>query len=135
MDHNPHKPVNGLRVTLQNVDELSKGRLSIRRHEGWTDYRGVPYFGPALGYAADFAQPWINFPPVLSLTLTETFFKGDASTYVGQPVSSLQARGFSTTFKVIPATSEVIWQVNLERRSDSATSTTYYLPTYTYTFQ
>jgi hypothetical protein len=131
-DGSPHKePANGLRVTNQNPEYSG---LSLWRHEAVVDGSGRIRYGPALAYANLDRTPWVDFPPVLSLTLTETYFQGNSSDYIGRPVSSLFATGQSTTFRVIPATREVTWQVALERRPDPATKGVFYVPTYKYSF-
>jgi hypothetical protein len=130
-DNSPHRnPPNGIQVTNQNPGPYT---VSLRRHEAWVESSGRVRFGPALAYVPHMDMPWVLFPPALSLTLTETYFTGNSSDYVGQPVSSLQATGQSITFKVIPATQELSWKVNLERRPNSR-SGILYAPTYTYSF-
>ncbi len=68
------------------------------------------------------------------LTLMETIFSGNSAEYFGLQVSRLHARGVSTTFKVIPSTQDLSYEVVLDRRVDSATNEISYPATYKYTF-
>ncbi len=130
LDDSPHKyPANGIEV----INHSPEKKVSLLFYEAWVEDSKIINFGGPLGYVPVALSKEI-MPSVLSLTLMETIFSGDSAEYVGLQVSRLPVRGVSTTFKVIPSTQDLSYEVVLDRRVDSATNEISYPATYKYTF-